>query len=470
MDFVLEVGAPLLSALVLALGILHLGGLVLFAGSLSLWVTLVLSGRPLAVAAVWLIAVLYEEVVHDATVQDVFLGQLGSILLLPMDVPYFLTLACLFVGALLRPEQTARVIRAYPFLTWFLILIIASVVIYTPQYGKQSIGEARKAYFFFLFPFLALVSVHNHRDVHRILMFVCGTAAVLSLCGYVLLFVSPAAMASMRPISAGGALFLLFATFAIVVSHSNRMVVITNTVDNLMLLLFVPLIFIAHHRTVFLAGILGFLVYIAFQRQKGLFVLKAAVASLLAALVIGMVLTKAPTFQRVFVGALGGLIDPAEDETGAWRIEGWRQQLTPLSTTQLLIGKGLGSYYSWYNGTQEVEAEPHDAYVQLVLKFGVLGLAIYALFALSFFRTALSTRRKLKPGMPRAYIEMSILNVIGAHALMTGYDFSAIILIFYSIGMATIELCRDNNPDCLDSFNPRPVSTRMMPPNGRSVG
>ncbi len=49
----------------------------------------------------------------------------------------------------------------------------------------------------------------------------------------------------------------------------------------------------------------------------------------------------------------------------------------------------------------------------------------------------------LPPGPMRGYLEMSLLNVGAAHAYMTGYDFSLIILTFYAVGMTAVKLLED---------------------------
>jgi O-antigen ligase len=440
--------APVVTSSVMAAGILKFGAAPVLALCALLWLIVFFFRRPLLVALLWFAVLLYEEIVHDVTAQDAFIGPIGPILLLPMDIPYFFTLACLLISAVLQPREMARVFKASPFLTLFLFMVIASVVIDTSQYGKMAIGEARKVYFYFFFPILAAISIRTFADLHRLLLAVFFVAVSVSILGYLLLFMGPAVVRStMRPISAGGALILLFTIFAVLVAHANNMAIANWTVDNAMAGLFLPLIIIAHHRTVFVAAALGLFLMVGLHRHKVLLVLKAALTFIIVLAVICVAFTKTPAFKRMFVKAIAGIADPYSDQTGSWRIEGWRQQLTPLSASELLFGKGLGSYYRWYNGTQEVTAVPHNAYVTLVLKFGLLGLAVYGLFACAFFRRMFAIRKALPPGPPRAYVEMSLLNVGGAHAVMIGYDFSAMVLVFFAIGITAAGLFH-GKPDC----------------------
>jgi O-antigen ligase len=102
----------------------------------------------------------------------------------------------------------------------------------------------------------------------------------------------------------------------------------------------------------------------------------------------------------------------------------------------MLFGAGVGRYSTWYYGTKAIIAPAHNVYVEILLKLGVLGLVMYALLVFSFLRRMLRVRNKLPSGLVRACVEASIINFIAAHAYMTAYDFSLIILVFYGLGIA----------------------------------
>lgn len=392
----------------------------------------------------WFALILYEEIAQDTLLRWISLAHLGPILLLPMDIPYFFTIVYLIVNAFTRPHDAAKVLTHYPFLSLFLIIVVASTIIYTPQYGKMAIGEARKFYFLFLFPLLALASIRTPTHLHRLLLAIVFVAVSISVFGYQQLLMGPPVVRStLRVFSAGGALILVFATFSVLIAHANGLAVVNRPVDNIMIGLFVPLIFVTHHRTVFLGATLGVVLLFGLYRHKMLFVLRAIAASILLFTVIASVFAESPAFERMFMKALMGIAEPQSDPTASWRMEGWRQQVTPLSRTELLFGKGLGSYYSWYNGTEEVISSPHNAYIQIILKFGLLGLIVYGFLVLSFFRNMRVVRDTLPRGPVRAYIEISVLNFAAAHAFMIGYDFSPIILIFYAMGISSINVLQE---------------------------
>jgi O-antigen ligase len=426
------------------LGILEFKAVPILALCALPWLIVFCCARPMRIVLLWIAISFYEEVVHSAFSSFPTLGQLGVVLLLPMDIPYFFTLTYLLIVAVTRPHEIRKILKDYPFLVVFILMMIASIVIYTPEYGKTAIGEARKSFFCFFFPVLAVTAIKTFTNLHRLLLGVLLLAAGVSALGYLLLFIGPSIIrSSLRPISANGALILLFTIFSILIAHANKLVIASKTIDNVMVGLFIPLVIIPHHRTVFLAGILGLFLLFELHQRKVFFVLKAATTSVILLAGICIAFTSVPKFERTLMKALAGIANPSADHTASWRMEGWRQQLVPLSESELLFGKGLGSYYSWDYQNQEVTVGPHNAYVEIVLKFGVLGLAVYALLALSFLRRMFAARKKLPPGPARAYIEMGIANFGAAHAIMTGYDLSLIALIFYAIGITAVRLLQD---------------------------
>jgi hypothetical protein len=446
---------------VTALGISVFGAAPIVIVCVLLWLVAFFYRHPLSLVMLWLITLLHQVIFPDAT-----LAQLGSsftnlpILLLPMDVPYFFTLAYLMIKAATRGHEIVRAMKENPFLSLFLVIVVASTIMYTPLYGKSAIGEARKFFFHFFFPLLAVLSIKTWGDLRQFMLVIFFVAACISIVGYLQFVVGPSTMKStMRVVSAQGSLILLFAVFSTLVIHINGLVIMSRAIDVVAVGLFLPIIIITHHRSVFLGGMLGLFLLFWLQRNKILFLSKIAIASIMLLTAMGAVFMNVPAFERLFMNAMEGIIAPRSDETASWRIEGWRQQLSSVSAKELLFGEGLGSYYRWFNRRTEVKADPHNAYVQIVLKFGLLGLVVYGLLVFSFFRKIFAVRKKLPPGPMRAYVEMSFLNLGAAHAYLTGYGFSLIILIFYAMGISAINLLQrvnyDQNHRC-SSYLPQP--------------
>jgi O-antigen ligase len=235
----------------------------------------------------------------------------------------------------------------------------------------------------------------------------------------------------------------LFMVLTILIFHLNKEALINRTADLTILGLSLPIILMTQHRTVLMAGALGISLLLWLYRHRAVVLVKAATAVLALLTLLGVVITAVPKFERYTTEKVSGIINPAADGTASWRIEGWQQQLARLSGTSLVFGQGLGSYYYWKDEQgYGVRVDPHNAYVQLVLKFGLLGLIVYSLIVLKFFRMTLSARKKLSLGRTRAYVEVGIVNYGAAHAYLMGYSFELSMLIFFALALGTVSLLK----------------------------
>ena len=146
------------------------------------------------------------------------------------------------------------------------------------------------------------------------------------------------------------------------------------------------------------------------------------------------------TGERLGV-AFEGILNPQADATASWRIEGWQQHFDRLRQDgNLLFGEGFGGYYGL--DADGLRPSPHSAYVEMILKFGLFGLALYSLLVFKFVRNSLAVRKTLGTGPMRAWLEIGILAFVAAHAYSAGYSFDPIMLVFLAVGNSACRLSR----------------------------
>jgi O-antigen ligase len=419
----------------LGVGATPIAGLIVL-----LWLIPVFCSRPQRIVLLWLGLPLIPEIARTPFVS---MGSIGPILLLPADIPYIFTIAYLVVAAVNRPRETFKTLKANRFLALFLLMIAVSTLINSPRYGKMAIGDARKTFFFFLFPLLAAMTIKTLEDLRRLALDVHLLAVCMSVVAYVVLILHPT-VNRQGFVGGEGTLVVLFALFSLLIFHANGLVLISRTVDAVTFVLFLSVLLISRSRTVFLAAALGMLCLHVLRRDRGAFLLKTAALAAVLAAVVWVAFENAPSFTGEFMEPVAGLLHPYSDKTASWRMEGWDKQLASLSNSELLFGKGLGDYSNWYYQNVKITVGAHNVYVEIILKFGVLGLVIYALLVFSFVRRMLLVRNKLPRGLVRACVEAGVVNFVAAHASMTGYDFSLIILVFYGLGIAAAGLPIDD--------------------------
>ena len=111
--------------------------------------------------------------------------------------------------------------------------------------------------------------------------------------------------------------------------------------------------------------------------------------------VIGIGIALFPETGARFGSAFEGILNPQEDDNASWRIEGWQFHLDRVSQDgNLLFGEGLGTYYG-RDQYGNIRPTPHSAYIELILKFGLFGLALYGLLVFKFIRNAMAVRKTL---------------------------------------------------------------------------
>jgi O-Antigen ligase len=371
---------------------------------------------------------------------------MGPILFLPLDPAFFFSLIYIAIIIMIRPASLTKTLRENQYLIIFITIVVAYAVIYMPLYGKSAIGEARKSYFFFFFPILSSFIVKDLRDLRRLILlfFLVGLSFLIValsrfMMGFPLRSLSSAAMN----------LVLLFQVFSILIFWLNQRVIINRFTDASVLTLSLAILILRPHRSVIIASAFGLLLICLMFRNRFLFLLKLIILLVAFFIIVVIAMLNIPTFEKASMIPLKGILDPRSDGTASWRMQGWQQQLSKLSPQELLFGKGFGSYFMWYNKKyrEKVRVDPHNGYVQIILKLGLLGLIMYGLLVFTFFRKVIPVWKKLPQGPMKAFVEISILNVGVAHAYMMGYGFadgfSGIMLLFYAMGMGAVRLCQD---------------------------
>jgi hypothetical protein len=174
------------------------------------------------------------------------------------------------------------------------------------------------------------------------------------------------------------------------------------------LLLFVVLL---NRRTVWLALVVGLAVLMVRRRRLSRQVVATVVGAVVLAAVMFVVLGGAEEGEQpVARSAVStGTLD--------WRIQGWSELVHGLSNDPVhwLIGQPVGTGFTRVVQGTEVEAEPHNYYVTLLLRAGVVGLlALIALTAgllRALWRLPPPTGRDglLAPGVFPALLAMQIV-------------------------------------------------------------
>jgi hypothetical protein len=393
--------------------------------------------RPMLLLYLWPVMILISLFFVDSSLGVEGLAQ-SNIWLVPMDMVYFFTIIHLALYASSHPRRFVSALKQNPFLSIFIALVVLYLIIDTPIWGKRAIGEARKLYFMFLIPWLAAVVIKNPADLRRFLVIIVCAAAGVAIVGF------GTAVSSgniIRPINSQAALYLALAAFLMLIHRIYRIVLIGPILDRVLLWLFFVAAITAGHRTVWLAIGSGLLLALCLYGTRQAVIVRVflAIIIMIAGLGVGIALFP-KTGERLGV-AFGGILNPQADATASWRIEGWQQHFDRLRQGgNLLFGERLGTYYGL--DADGLRPSPHSAYVEMILKFGLFGLALYSLLVFKFVRNSLAVRKTLGTGPMRAWLETGILTFVAAHVYSAGYSYEPTMLMFLAVGNSACRLSR----------------------------
>jgi len=377
---------------------------------------------------------------------DVFLAdytvKVGGSLLMPMDPIYFFTILHLGLCALRQPRKMTRLLKENKFLIIFLAVVAVSVVLYTPAYGLQrTVGEARKVYFMFLIPLLALVAIKRTEDLRRFVLVLVWVATSIAIFG-----LGRTAMQGsiVLKLNSGGTVTLALVAFLMLVHRIYRMTIISPLVDKLLLFVFAVMVIVSGQRSVWLAVGFGLILMFWFYRRRSTVVARTIMIAAFGVFGLSAGMSTFPEAGSRLLDKFGGIVNPSADPNASWRMNRWQYQRDRLlKHGKLWFGEGIGDYERDPR-TGEITASPHNAYMHTVLKLGLFGLIIYGLLAFQFFRKTLAIRKKLRPGPMRAYIEAGILTFGAMHAYVLGYSFMPIMLMFFAVAVCAVKLCQEN--------------------------
>jgi O-antigen ligase len=139
-----------------------------------------------------------------------------------------------------------------------------------------------------------------------------------------------------------------------------------------------------------------------------------------------------------------GIIKPAEDPTGSWRFYGWRWEMEKIFSNPfwVLIGQGFGGYYEWFFSYHDeiIRTAPHNFYVQLWSKMGLLGLGLFCAAFFSFYVQAFRFLRRSRNDLHRSVIMVFMLSLLSALAAMVAGHAPAGVWVLAALGTTLTRL------------------------------
>ena len=248
----------------------------------------------------------------------------GGFAFLPLDPVYFLMILKIGGYGLKHPKSMAKLLRENIFLAVFLAMVALYVILDTPTYGQSAIGEARKFYFAFLFPLLALISIKSPKDLRRLFLVVVFVAFFIALVALAMLGMYGTIV---RALNAEATLTLALVAFALLIHRIYKTVIVTPLLDNGLLLLFSVIVLGSGQRSVWIAVGFGLMLTLSLYWRRSILMSKMVMLGLVVLMGVTAAMIMFPEAGSRLVVKFGGITDPYSDANASWRIQGWRGPL-----------------------------------------------------------------------------------------------------------------------------------------------
>ena len=301
----------------------------------------------------------------------------------------------------------------YLWVLFFIFLGALSILRGIPQYGFQAaLGDGRIVFFSILF-FLTITSFNSVEQIGLLFKVFLVSVFVRLIINLLTPFLNPSylnyeSLGWLKPFGGGtDAAYMGLSSMALItgwlryknVNWRNFLLIIAFTIDLLLIT----------SRSAILALLIS--LAIVFLQSNIITKLKLLMVALL--MVISLFILIVPNVPPSLLEDLGGryssALSYAEDETGVWRLISWDYALEKISENPIL-GQGFGSYAQRWIGGHWVNVDLHNAYLDIGLRMGLIGVIIFLIILGKSIGNTLVVRFK-KPEY-RLYADILFLSII----------------------------------------------------------
>jgi hypothetical protein len=141
-----------------------------------------------------------------------------------------------------------------------------------------------------------------------------------------------------------------------------------------------------------------------------------------------------------YIAARGiAFVSPEEDQTSAWRLAQWEVQISKFYSAPV-AGEGFGGHFGVSGLKGDVGIQPHNLYVQTLVKLGVVGMFFYlaVVFKLVSAFKRWAGNRSNAGNSEIGLVKAASVILIAAHAYYFAYALDYYTWLYVGLGIAVI--------------------------------
>ena len=109
-----------------------------------------------------------------------------------------------------------------------------------------------------------------------------------------------------------------------------------------------------------------------------------------------------------------------------------------------IIGEGFGGYWGVSRMRGYLGVQPHNLYVQTLVKLGIVGMLSYTIILVKLFFKFINSLKKYKvkgdTDMP--ILILGIVTLITSHVFYVAYSYEYYSLLFVGLGVSSLKNCK----------------------------
>lgn len=312
----------------------------------------------------------------------------------------------------------------------FLILFLLLVVAYSSiSFGINAFGEFRYTFIIIFLP-LYITLTFEKNNVKKFLPIFIITYLLIAASLYIILSVytgwgllSFSASGDDRIFPSDISLGVLLSAIFLFLGKKYNKIKISSVIYRTLMIASIFMIILDNHRSVWLTALI-ILMAIVYLKEIKLSLIKA-ITILVPLFIFSIVLLNSLiiSFIPKLNERLLAFTDPERDATASWRMLQWTEQLQNFYNHPFL-GEGLGGYWGLSDIKGDLGVMPHNMYVIILVKLGVIGLLIF-LVVLVFYLRKFKVIINNNEGSSRFYALVGIIStlVIFSYSIAYALDF-----------------------------------------------
>ena len=311
------------------------------------------------------------------------------------------------------------------FAAYFLFEILRNVF----KYKIAAFGEFRYTYITFILPVYIIYFFSSNEERIKLFKFVVFTSLILTLLFIPIIgFLKGWDIHPLLDPEKGRflpselSLGLFYGLMGLIIGKKYEIFELKNYKIFLITTISVIIILIDNHRSVWLSIVIVFLILFLLRLKKRMLSYRWILSSLILIVIVFLLIGSDANISKFLSERLLAFTNPEQDPTANWRLLNWSFQIEHFFHSPI-IGEGFGGYWGFSIYKNDIWIMPHNLYIMILAKLGIIGLILYLGINIKIFLELKNSLRKttIVNSKQTAIIMLGLISLVGANVYALAY-------------------------------------------------